>query len=133
MDLLFNILQVIIGSGLIAAIYGNYTQVKFQNRLKLHEICEVKFRSILIFMDIVLYPNRIIHTSEINNPMIQNIDLKNHEEVRTFYKNIIQANIANIYLYSDTKLIDSLNEFIQNPTQETYIKTAKLMNKILWK
>lgn len=127
------ILQLIIGSGIIIAIFNNYSQVKIQNRMKLNEICEGKFRSILIFMDLVLYPERIKHTSEVNNPNIKSVNLNNHEEVRMFYKELISANISNIYLYADDKMIKALNIFLSSPSQQNYINVANLMRKRLWR
>ncbi len=133
MDYAIQLLQIMIGSGLIVAIYNNYSELKLQNKLKLNEICENKFRSILIFMDIILHPERIIHTSEMGNPLLKNINLDNSSEVKDFYTELIRANIANIYLYADDKLISAVNDFLNNPTEDKYVIVAKLMNKKLWR
>ena len=133
MDDVLSILQIIVSSGLIVAIYNNYSQVKLQNRLKLNEITENKFRSILIFMDIMLHPSQIIHTSEINNPLIQSIDLSDESKLIELYRNLIEVNKTNLYLYADDKLIDSINQFLAIPNEETYKAVAKRMNKNLWK
>lgn len=133
MELVLQILQVIVGSGLIVAIYNNYSQVKLQNKLKLTEITENKFRSILIYMDIMLHPDQIVHTSEINNPMLKTIDNGDSDALVLFYRNLIEANKANLYLYADDRLIQAVNQFLKSPSEENYIIVAKRMNRNLWK
>ncbi len=133
MEYTVQFLQIIIGSGLIVAIYNNYSELRLQNKLKLNEICENKFRSMLIFMDIVLHPKRIIHTSEIGNPLLKTINVDNSDEIQEFYIELIRANISNIYLYADEKLINAINTFLVNPSEDKYVIVAKLMYKRLWK
>jgi hypothetical protein len=133
MELALQILQIFVGSGLIVAIYNNYSQIKLQNKLKLTEITENKFRSILIFMDIMLNPDQIVHTSEINNPMLKTLDINDSNALVEFYRNRIKVNKANLYLYADDKLIQAVNNFLESPSENNYITVAKRMNRNLWK
>ncbi|MCT4631905.1 MAG: hypothetical protein N4A76_04095 [Firmicutes bacterium] len=133
MELILQMLEIAVGSGLIVAIYNNYSQIKLQNKLKLTEITENKFRSILIFMDIMLHPEQIIHTSEINNPMLKSININDSDSLIGFYSNLIKANKANIFLYADDKLIQAVDRFLNKPNEENYISVAKRMNRNLWR
>lgn len=133
MDIALQILQIIVGSGLIIAIYNNYSQVRLQNKLKLTEITETKYRSILIYMDIMLHPEQIVHTPEINNPMLKKLDIHDTAALKEFYRQLIEANKANLYLYANDKLINAVNTFLKNPKEENYIAVAKQMHRALWK
>ncbi len=133
MENILQVMQIIVGSGLILAVYNNYSQIKLQNKLKLTEITENKFRSILIFMYIMLNPEKIVLTSEIGSPLLKSIDINNNNEVVALYKEVIEANKANLYLYADEKLIDSVNNFLTSPSEENYVTVAKMMNRRLWK
>ena len=133
MEFILQILQIIVGSGMIVAIYNNYIQIKLQNKLKLTDITENRFRSILIFMDIMLHPEQIMHTSEINNPMLKAIDTNDPNALNKFYRNLIEANKASLYLYADDKLIHAVNQFLRSPNEDNYIIVAKQMNHNLWK
>lgn len=132
MEFALQILQIVVGSGLIVAIYNNYSQVKLQNKLKLTEIKENKFRSLLIYMNIMLHPEQIVYTSEINNPMLNNIDINDSNALVEFYRNDIEANKANLYLYANDKLIQAVNQFLESPSEDNYIIVAKRMNRNLW-
>ncbi len=132
MTTLLEIIQIITASGLIVAIYNNYSQIKLQNKLKVTEIKENRFRSILIFMDIMLHPELILHTSEVDNPLLKTIDVNDNNQLIEYYKNKIKANKANLYLYADDKLIQALDEFIENPSESNYITVAEQMKQDLW-
>ena len=97
------------------------------------EITENKYRSILIYMDIMLHPEQIVHTLEINNPLLKKLDIHDTAALKEFYRQIIKANKANLYLYANDKLINAVNTFLKNPNEENYIVVARQMNRALWK
>jgi carboxypeptidase C (cathepsin A) len=125
-------LQLLFSGGLIVAFYNNYAQIRLQNEIKLTEINENRFSSILIYMDIVLYPDHIDHSSERDNPELDDIDKKNKDEIIRFYKTKIEVYKANAYLYCDKPLIDAIDIFLANPTEDNYLNVAKLMKNNLW-
>lgn len=125
-------LQLLFSGGLIVAFYNNYAQIRLQNEIKLTEINENRFSSILIYMDIVLYPDHIDHSSERDNPELGRIDKNNKDEIRTFYKMKIKVYKANIYLYCDDDIIYAIDIFLDNPTEDNYLNVAKLMKNNLW-
>ncbi len=133
MDTTLLIIQIIVSSGLIVAIYNNYTQIKLQNKLKLTEINENRFRSILIFMYIMLHPEQISLTSECNNDLLKSISKDKYATIVDYYRNVIEVNKANLYLYADEKLIQLLDNFLKSPNDDNYINVAKYMKNNLWK
>lgn len=47
-NIAFQIFQLIIGIGIIIALYNNYSQIKLQNKIKLTQINENKFCSDIV-------------------------------------------------------------------------------------
>lgn len=46
----------------------------------------------------MIHPDRRIHTSEINNPLLETINLSDHENLVDSYKNLIEVDKGNLYL-----------------------------------
>lgn len=132
MNIIWPFLEIVIGSGLIIAIYNNYQEVKIQNRLKLTELNENKFRSILIFMYLVLEPSRLHHTSEIKNPIWSNKKDLTEKQIVAHYNSLIQTNIYNLSLYADDLIIKAIKDFLLVPSEEKYFAVVSLMKKNLW-
>lgn len=133
MEIALQFLQIIVGSGLVLAVYSNYSQIKLQNKLTLTAITENKFRSILIFMDIMLHPEHIKYTSESVNHDLESMNGQDDSVITEYYRNLIKANKENLYLYADDKIIRDLDNFLENPSEVNYITVAKRMNRNLWK
>ena len=129
MNRVLPIIQIIVSSGLIVAIYNNYTEIRTQNKLRLLEINENRYRSMLIFMDIILNPSHFVHSTEWNPTIADKI---NDDELILFYKNKVETYLSNMYLYAEINLIDEIKDFINNPDEEKYISVANKMKASLW-
>lgn len=134
-DHVIQVLTVIVGSGLLAAIYKNYSELKIQNQMRLNEVVENRFRSILIYMDVILNPDHIIFIEDDDKGKFftKNITAETAKEIQKHYQAKTRANLLNLYLYTDRELIEELESFLDDPSAESYKKVAIKMRDILWK
>jgi hypothetical protein len=130
----FEIILSILGLLGVGGIIGSYLQYlwnqKRDTELKIQALNENKYRSTLIFMRCVLKPTNIqqfiiedpYFPKEESEEIIKNYSLKKLTE--TYYNSILYA--------SDDVLI-SEKEFLRQPSESTFFKTAIAMRKDLWK
>ncbi len=135
LETILQVLGLIIGSGIIVAIYKNYSEIKTQNRIRLREITEQRFNSILIYMDIILHPSHLPYINDDcafkffgdKNPRDDNHQLKE------YFMGRVRANMLNLYMYTEGTLIQKIEDFLLSPDEEKFIGVAKTMREILWK
>ena len=84
---------------------------------------EDKYRSLLVFMACVL---------DIEKRRYFSLNEQVPNTTKWDYMNQIKEYYYHSLLYSPDTVIISLKAFIDNPTKETYIKTAIAMRKDLW-
>lgn len=135
LNTILQILGLIVSSGILLAIYQNYSEIKTQNRIRLREITEQRFKSILIFMDIILHPSHLRYiTDEIDiKTLVSKNPRDNNDQVKEFFVNRVRANMLNLYMYTEGTLIRKIEDFLLSPDQEKFIDVARTMREILWK
>lgn len=135
LNTILQVLGLIVSSGILLAIYQNYSEIKTQNRIRLREITEQRFKSILIFMDIILHPSHIPYiTDEIEiKTLVSKNPRDNNDQVKEYFMNRVRANMLNLYMYTEGTLIQKIEDFLLSPDEEKFIGVAKTMREILWK
>ena len=124
-----NYTQILIGlfsgalGGVVVSFVQNYLDKNKQLNLNLNKLTEDKYKNLLIFMACVLDINkkRYFH---LNESVPNNTSQDYLNQIKEYYYHGL--------LYSNDEVIISLKNFIENPTKETYIKTAISMRKDLW-
>ena len=98
--------------------------------LKTRTLNEDKYRSILVFMRCIIKPENA-NQFNINDPNIQN--LKNEKEIKKYAKTKLIEVYYNSLLYASDEVLRKTKQFIGNPSESNFIKTAIVMRKDLWK
>ena len=89
---------------------------------------ESRYRSILVFMSVVLDIENYNHIDTTYKPKTNDVN-----EIKQYYLNEILLHKEFSYLYASKEVINAIDLFIKNQTKETYRNTALLMRKDLWK
>lgn len=118
------------GLGSIIGIFiKNILDKRKELNFKLNEINESKYRSILIYMSLTLNPKNKDHfkfeDGGLNN-------LKTDEEIINYAKVKISVYYYHSLLYAPDIVIKKIKDFISQPSNENYIKVAKVMRVNLW-
>lgn len=109
--------------GIIWAIVQYFLDSKKDLRIKLNQINEEKYRTILIHMSCGLdYDNRKFFS--IKEDYIWND--------KYYYLNCVREYYYQSLLYSPDFVITELKKFVENPSQELFVSVAKSMRKDLW-
>jgi hypothetical protein len=117
-------LITVLGAGtILCAYFQSQFEHKKQVKEKEHELKSRRYKTILILMLTKLYlKNGLRHIAEFRN------DLKNVPDV----EKKIETELLNSVLFANDEVIKSLDSFVQEPSRDTYIKTAIAMRKNLW-
>jgi hypothetical protein len=98
-------------------------------KIKLKTINEEKYRTILIYMSIIIKPKNKDHF--ILNDNILN-ELKNEIEIREYALSKLNEYYYQSLLYASDNVMKSFKIFLSNPIRENYILTAQKMRADLW-
>jgi acyl-CoA hydrolase len=113
-----------LGIGSIAtSIISGWLDKKKQMDLTLARILEDKYRGLLVFMACAL---------DIEKKRFFTISEQVEQKTSKDYMNQVIEYYYHSTLYSSDQVILSLKDFINSPSQESYIKVAQAMRKDLW-
>ena len=130
----YQTLLSLLGSLGIGGIVGSYLQnlwhQKGETESKVQNLTEGKHRSTLIFMRCVLKPESV---REFHIEDTRIYELKESDAIRDFAKQRLVEFYYNSLLYSSDEVLARMKDFIKNPTETTFLKTAIAMRKELWK
>lgn len=127
-ETILSILSLLGIGGIIGAYVKNLLGKRKELDFKLNELNEDKFRSILVFMSILLRPENRKHFI-VDDKYLQNLseeDLKKHCLMK------IEEYYYHSMLYASDNVIRAIKQFIQKPNRENYVKVAKFMRVDLW-
>jgi len=127
-ETIFSTLSLLGIGGIIGAYIKNLLDKRKELDFKLNELNEGKFRSILVFMSILLRPENKKHFT-VDDKYLQNLseeDTKKHCIMK------IQEYYYHSMLYASDDVIKSIKSFIQNQNRENYVKVTKEMRVDLW-
>lgn len=110
----------------LGGILGAYFQSRFQHQKEIkediHQLKRARYGAILIQMLTMLQPQHLPKTQKIRPDLASIEDVK--EELKT--------EMFNSILFASDPVVKAMAEFLSNPAQSSYIKTAAAMRKDLW-
>ena len=115
--------------GVLGAWIKHLLERKKETEIKIQNLNENKYRSILVFMRCVLNPNSI-KQFDIHDPNFQNI--KEEAEMNEYSNQKLKEFYYNSLLYASDQVLVSIKNFIENPSEENFFKSAFAMRKDLW-
>ncbi|MFW0715844.1 hypothetical protein [Pedobacter sp. N23S346] len=121
-QILTGLISALVG-GILATYLKSYLDKKNEIELSKQKINEDKYRSMLIFMACAL---------DINKKRYFSLNEQVLNETAEDYLNQIKEYYYHSILYSSDQVILSIKDFIDNPSQNNYIKAAKAMRKDIW-
>lgn len=116
------ILGVIGVSGLLATSLGYFLEKRKQRKFSEQRWKARRYKSILVQMRVILHPENIKYVKAIRPDLISISD----------WKNEIQEEWFNSWLFASDDVIKALKAFILNPNYANYGKTVLAMRKDLW-
>ena len=111
----------------LGAILGAYFNSRFQRRKEIeediHQLKRQRYGAILIQMLTILDPKRGLAKAQQFRPDLQNVE---------DFKEEVKIEMLHSVVFANDKVIKTMAEFVKNPSDATYIKTASAMRKDLW-
>jgi len=98
-------------------------------KIKLKTINEEKYRTILIYMSIIINPKNKDHFILNDNILYQ---LKNESDIREYALSKLEEYYYQSLLYASDDVMKSFKLFLANPSRANYIWVAQKMRVDLW-
>ncbi len=98
-------------------------------KIKLKTINEEKYRTVLIYMSIIINPRNKDHFVLNDNILYE---LKNENDIREYALSKLNEYYYQSILYASDDVMKSFKLFLSNPNREKYILTAQKMRADLW-
>ena len=115
--------------GILGVIVKHFLDVRSETTVKLKTINEEKYRTILIYMSIILDPGNKNHFILNDNILASYND---NQTIIDYSKSKLQEYYYQSLLYASDDVLLVFKEFLVNPTRENYIIVARMMRKDLW-
>ena len=116
--------------GIIGSYFQHLFNQKRETELKIQQINENRYRSTLVYMRCLLNPKSLPHF-QIEDKHIYK--LKTSEAIKKYAKEKIIEYYYNGFLYASDNVLVNIKQFLQNPSELNFTKTAVSMRKDLWK
>jgi len=130
--ILISVLSSLGISGLIGIYLQHLWTQKRETESRIQGLNVKHYESTLVFMRIVLEPKKIDHFNVAReDPVISK--LTNSQDIRYFARQRLNEFYYGSVLFYSDEVLNALKEFIQNSTEEAFMKTAIVMRKDLWK
>lgn len=127
---IFSTLGLLGVGGAIGSYIQHLLNQKRETELRIQNLNENKYRSTLIFMRCILKPENV-NQFDINDPNFQK--LKNVMEIKDYANNKLIEFYYNSLLYASDDVLIKMKEFMVNPTETNFMRTAISMRNDLWK
>jgi len=120
----------------LGGIIGGYLQHLWGQRtkteLRIQNLNEGHYRSTPVWMRVLLNPENIIHFNIAReDPHISKTEDSN--ELREYVRRRLIEFYYSSLLYSPDDVLRTMKEFMKNPTETNFLKSAIAMRKDLWK
>ena len=111
--------------GIVGAYFTEFFRRRSQTQLVEFEEKLNRFRSILIYMQVLLYPDQIGHLPV---DVLQTYNLKTKKDIQ----DTLFAEYSRMVLFAPDNVLQSVKNFIKNPSSTDYWRTLTEMRKALW-
>ena len=119
-----------IGIGtLIGIVIKSVLDTRSEIKLRHKTINEEKYRTILIYMSILISPNNKNHFV-VNDTMLY--DLKESSDIDTYVRSKLKEYYYQSLLYSSDNVLKAFKAFLKDNSRENYILCAQRMRQSLW-
>jgi len=131
-----DIISIILGSLGVGGILGYCIKylldqrTEIQNKIRL--LNEDKYRSTLVFMRCLLEPDSIKQFGFSNKDEINLKSMSDDTEIKNYCKSKVVEYYYHSFLYASNNVISEIKNFIENPSEDNFIKVANTMRKDLW-
>jgi hypothetical protein len=132
MTLIVQIISLVTALGvgsIIGIVIKHLLDRNAELKIKLKTINEEKYRTILIYMSIIINPRNKDHFVLNDNILYQ---LKNENDIREYALSKLNEYYYQSLLYASDDVMKSFKLFLANPNRENYILTARKMRADLW-
>lgn len=121
-----------IGVSTLIAIVVSFVFDTIKSRMelkhqKLFSEKEERYRSILVFMSVLLDVRNLQHINSSFKP-----DYEDEKSIQRYYRTELELQLSFSKLYTNENVTESISHFLSYPTKETFEKTATAMRKDLW-
>jgi hypothetical protein len=122
------ILTLVTGLG-VGGIVGAYFSERFrrQTQAQFAEFEEkaTRFRTVLVYMQVLLYPEQIEH---LPIDVLKMYNLKERKDI----EDTLFAEYSRMVLFAPDAVLKTVKKFMEHPDDTNYWKTATEMRKALW-
>jgi len=121
----FLTLVVGLGAGVIGAYSAELFRRRTQTQLAEFEEKVNRFRSALIYMQVLLHPDQIDHLPV---EVLKAYNLKTKDDIQ----DTLFAEYSRMVLFASDEVLQAVKSFMANPSDASYWKTLTEMRKNLW-
>ena len=132
MTLTAQIISLVTGLGIgsiVGVVIKHLLDRNAELKIKLKTINEEKYRTVLIYMSIIINPKNKDHFV-LNDNILHG--LKTENEIREYALSKLDEYYYQSLLYASDDVMKAFKLFLTNPNREKYIFTAKKMRADLW-
>jgi len=126
-----NILKVIGISAIVSTIVTFvFDTIRYKINLRFENLFMEKmkrYNSLLVFMSVIIDVKNYEHIETSYKPKVNE-----EQEIKDYYMREIKLHNKFCVLFASEKVVLSIDNFIDNPTQENYNTTARAMRYDLW-
>jgi len=127
---IISIIGVLGIGGIIGAYITNLLNKRTQIELEIRQLNEEKYRTILVWMRCLLYPDKAQLFSFEGKSLPENLSTS---DIKELAKNKVVEYYYNTLLYGSDDVLVKLKNFIQTPSDVSFTETAVAMRNELWK
>lgn len=91
-----------------------------------------RYRSLLVFMNLVIKPEDIEFCINDKGDTLLGYQDKDYEKIRSNNCEKVKGYYYHLFLFASENVINNVKEFIDNPTKDNFVNTAKAMRKDVW-
>lgn len=111
--------------GIVGRYFSEFFRRRTQTQLAEFEERVSRFRSVLIYMQVLLYPEQIDHLPV---DVLQTYNLKTKEDIQ----DTLFAEYSRMVLFAPDEVLQAVKSFMKNPSSTSYWRTLTEMRKALW-